>query len=69
LPSYWKGKDEVDFVVQNRRGIIPVQVTFEEFKPRRTAALEEFYREFPQALEEVVCNPDNFPRAIEELAD
>ncbi len=68
-PSYWKGKGEVDFIVQNRKGIIPVQVTFEELKPRHTTALEEFYREFPQALEEVVCTPDNFPRAIEELAD
>lgn len=46
---YWRKKGEVDFVVMGENGLLPIQVSWEEMKPRHEAALKEFYGEFPQA--------------------
>lgn len=58
--SYWKEKNEVDFVVQNSQGILPIQVTYDETKERHVNALKEFYRTFPNAQEALHITRDNF---------
>jgi predicted AAA+ superfamily ATPase len=65
---YWKGKSEVDFVVQNSRGIWPLQVSIEAPKDRHSLALEEFYSNFSMANKEHFVNPDNFMEVIEEIS-
>ena len=57
--SYWKGKGEVDFVVNGERGVTPVQVTYGEPQSRHHDALEEFYQHFPHANEAVYVTPDS----------
>jgi uncharacterized protein len=42
---YWKGRGEVDFVVQTPEGLLPIQVTYGDEKTRHIAAIEEFARE------------------------
>ena len=59
-PSYWRGKGEVDFVVDTPRGIVPIQVSWEEPTVRHQKALDEFYEAFPQALESIFVGPDAF---------
>ena len=63
--SYWKGKGEVDFVVNTKDGVTPIQVTYDAPQQRHDDALEEFYRDFPQANEAVFVTPESF----EELLD
>ena len=58
--SYWKGKGEVDFVVNTEQGVTPIQVTFGEPKQRHHDALEEFYQQFPHANEAIYVTPDSF---------
>jgi len=58
--SYWKGKGEVDFVVNTPNGATPVQVTYGEPQPRHGDALEAFYQQFPHANEAVYVTPDSF---------
>jgi uncharacterized protein len=42
---YWKGRGEVDFVVQTLEGLLPIQVSHGDEKTRHVAAIEEFARE------------------------
>ncbi|WP_028573096.1 ATP-binding protein [Desulfonatronum lacustre] len=63
--SYWKGKGEVDFVVNTPAGITPIQVTYGEPQQRHDNALEEFYHQFPHANEAIYVTPESF----EELLD
>ena len=65
--SYWKEKFEVDFVVQGREGIIPVQVTLDAPKERHFKGLEQFYSQFPNSQKEIIINLDNFQEARDEL--
>ncbi|TCO75505.1 ATP-binding protein [Chromatocurvus halotolerans] len=58
--SYWKGRREVDFVVNTPRGVTPIQVTYGEPKPRHEEALEEFFQHFPHANEAVFVTPETF---------
>lgn len=58
--SYWKGKGEVDFVLNTRQGITPIQVTYGEPKQRHADALEEFFQQFPQANEAIYVTPNSF---------
>lgn len=58
--SYWKGKGEVDFVVNTPQGATPIQVTYGEPKPRHDDALEAFYQQFPHANEAIYVTPDTF---------
>jgi predicted AAA+ superfamily ATPase len=47
---YWRGRGEVDFVVQTPRGLLPIQVSHGDEKTRHIAAVEEFAREHPGTL-------------------
>ncbi len=58
--SYWKGKGEVDFVINTRQGLTPIQVTMGAPQQRHEAALEEFYQQFPYANEAIYVNPDSY---------
>lgn len=58
--SYWKGKGEVDFVVNTARGVTPIQVTYGDPQPRHEEALEEFFQLFPHANEAVYVTPKSF---------
>ena len=58
--SYWKGKGEVDFVVNTKDGVTPIQVTYDAPQQRHEDALEEFYRQFPHANEAVFVTPESF---------
>lgn len=58
--SYWKGKGEVDFVVNTPQGATPIQVTYGEPKLRHDEALEAFYQQFPHANEAIYVTPDTF---------
>ncbi len=50
--SYWRGDGgEVDFVVQEGRRVIPVQVSWDGPQPRHERALTSFYEQFPHADE------------------
>jgi predicted AAA+ superfamily ATPase len=57
---YWKGTQEVDFVVESDRGLVPIQVSWDGPKMRHDKALDEFYQEFRHALDPVYVSADNF---------
>lgn len=57
---YWKGKGEVDFVVNSGSGVTPVQVTFGQPHKRHDDALQEFFSHFPHANEAIYVTPDSF---------
>ena len=68
--SYWRGNGEIDFVVQSRRGITPVQVSWNAPGERHHRALDEFHETFPQALEAVFIGPKEYEAgALARLAD
>ena len=56
---YWRGTGEVDFVIKDKNGITPYQVSWGDIKPRHEDALVEFYGQFPMANEAVFINRDN----------
>ena len=58
---------EVDFVVQDRDRIIPVQVTWDAPVHRHHRALEDFYEHFPQAEEARFITAGDFQEALDEL--
>lgn len=61
--SYWRGRGEVDYVVQNAAGApVPVQVSWGGPLERHQRALDGFYEQFPQAAEAVFVDQDNFPQ-------
>ena len=63
--SAWrKGKGEVDFVVQSKNGVTPIQVTWKEPKPRHEESLESFYAEFPFAQEAIFVTPDSYGELV-----
>jgi predicted AAA+ superfamily ATPase len=64
---YWRGRGEVDFVVVTKDGVRPVQVTLSEPLPRHEGALEEFFKEFPDALPEVFITGKTFLEAIDSI--
>ena len=55
---YWKGKSEVDFVVETNFGVQPIQVTYGEVQARHEQALEEFYLAHPNALNPMYITPE-----------
>lgn len=57
---YWRGKNEVDFVVRHEGKITPYQITWKEPQKRHQKALMEFYEHFPQAEEAVFVTSENF---------
>ncbi len=50
--SYWRGKHEVDFVVEDAGRAIPVQVTWDAPEPRHQLGLDEFYAAHPRGTGE-----------------
>jgi predicted AAA+ superfamily ATPase len=67
---YWRGKGEVDFVVQDTNGrITPVQVTLNEVQERHKKALDSFYETFPHAQEAKFVTQRTFADLEESLAD
>ena len=57
---YWRGKAEVDFVVNTANGVTPFQVTFGKPRERHEEGLREFYEQFPHAGEAICVTPDTF---------
>lgn len=57
---YWRDNGEIDFVVETRSGVVPVQVSWTAPSERHHRALEAFYESFPQALEAVLVGPEEF---------
>ncbi len=62
--SYWRGKREVDFVVDTPGGIVPVQVSWEPPTDRHHLALQEFYETFPQAGEALFIGPVEYEQGL-----
>jgi predicted AAA+ superfamily ATPase len=58
--AYWRGMGEVDFVVQEGRRVIPIQVTLDAPQPRHERALESFYEAHPHADEARTVTLANF---------
>ena len=56
---YWKGKGEVDFVVQSNNSLVPIQVSMESPHERHFQAIEEFFAHFPQAEEPIYVGPND----------
>ena len=63
---YWRGKSEVDFVVNTARGVTPLQVTSGTLRERHEEGLREFYQTFPHAAEAIHVTPNTF-EALTEL--
>jgi uncharacterized protein len=59
--SYWRGDGEVDFVVQDGKRILPIQVTLDSLQPRHERALTSFYEAFPHAEEALTVTLKTFP--------
>ncbi len=57
---YWRGAGEVDFVVQEGRRVVPIQVTLGAPLPRHARALEAFYEAHPHADEARTVTLDTF---------
>ncbi len=64
--SYWCGKHEVDFVVKTPEGILPIQVSWDVPKPRHYEGLKEFKKLYPNTMECLFIDPENFSK-LEEL--
>jgi len=62
---YWRGKMEVDFVVNTASGVTPLQVTFGKPQERHEKGLREFYEQFPHAAEAIYVTPDTFEELVE----
>lgn len=64
---YWRGKGEVDFVIEAKNGIQPIQVSWGAPKPRHEEALKEFKNEHPHALAPIFINQMNFMNVLSAL--
>jgi len=65
--SYWKDKGEVDFVVESKQGLLPIQVSWEGVKDRHLNASENFYEHYPQALEMLFVTEENYDSFVHSL--
>jgi predicted AAA+ superfamily ATPase len=57
---YWREQGEVDFIVLEGNAPRPVQASWDGLRPRHVKAIEEFQTRYPNALDPVVINQDNF---------
>jgi predicted AAA+ superfamily ATPase len=57
---YWRtvGGAEVDFIVENENGVVPIEVKFTAAKPGETVAMRNFRAAYPQALRGIVVSKD-----------
>lgn len=67
--SYWRGRGEVDFVVETTGGIVPVQVSWQAPQERHHRALDAFYEEFPMAAEAAFVTRATFEEALAPLVE
>jgi hypothetical protein len=65
--SYWREREEVDFVVQTDGRIVPVQVTWDEPLDRHHRALEAFYEQHPGAEEPTFVTAGSFEQALSAI--
>lgn len=61
---YWKGKGEVDFVVETPKGVQPIQVSFEGKEPRHEEACKEFLAQHPNSLLPIYISKENAQKFI-----
>lgn len=66
---YWRGEREVDFVIEHRGVVRPVQVSWDEPAPRHHEAVDEFHSAHPHAGEPVHVSAKSFAAGIPELSD
>jgi predicted AAA+ superfamily ATPase len=64
---YWRDRGEVDFVVEDRGKVTPVQVGLEGPQERHQRALDEFYAQHPHAEEAVFVGLADYERGIPEV--
>lgn len=64
---YWRGRGEVDFVVEHRGKAVPVQVGVDGPLERHRQALDEFYELHPYAAEAVFVGSAEYEQGIPEL--
>lgn len=64
---YWRGKGEVDFVVQTDNGILPIQVSYGDIQDRHHLAIESFKQEYPQSLPAQFVTPKTFEKFMAVL--
>jgi predicted AAA+ superfamily ATPase len=64
---YWRGKGEVDFVVDSGRGPVPVQVTWNDVSDRALRGVDEFHAAHPTAGEPVFITAASFAAGVPEL--
>ncbi len=62
---YWRGKGEVDFIVQEGSELIPFQVSWDGAKERHLKAYEEFRSEFKKVGELVFVTRSNIEEFLE----
>ena len=67
--SYWRGRGEVDFVVEQEGEALPVQVSWREPGERHLKALDSFYEEHPRARDAVFVTPEAYAAGLAELSD
>lgn len=66
---YWRGRGEIDFVVECNGTPVPVQVTsLDEPQERHLRAIDEFHAVHPTAAEGVIVTPESYQRGVPELA-
>jgi len=56
---YWRGKNEVDFIVETSKGIQPIQVSYSQKKERHEIGVQEFLKEYPKALKPIFITNEN----------
>ena len=65
---YWRGgKGEIDFIVNTDRGPRPIQVTWDGRHERHEHSLDEFFENFPNAVEPHFITAANFESAFEPM--
>jgi predicted AAA+ superfamily ATPase len=64
---YWKGKKEMDFVVETETGIRPLQVTLHEKKDRHADGAKEFQIAHPKSLQCLLVTMENWEKILEDL--
>jgi len=65
--SYWRGRGEVDFVVEQEGEPVPIQVSWEGPTERHRRALDEFHEAHPRSREGVFVTPESYEQGLSEL--
>lgn len=66
---YWKDKFEVDFVIEDSKGITPFQVTWDEPLKRHLDAEIEFYENFPKANQMIYVTKSTYEAFLSEISE